>query len=133
MDETKIYQKMFKIALNELVDEEDDNKEQEIDCKMRRYYNEDEEGEKYVTHSIECEKVEESDVKLLDNVSEKKFYGNDGFNHPQFKIEIFISQIDDKHRKISVTITDDCDPEEWMDYAGERALIENLKESGHYY
>ena len=124
---------MFKIALNELVDEENENeKEQEIDCKMKKHYSEDGE-EKYVVHSIECEKIEETDVKLLDNIVEKKFYNDDVFNHAEFKIEIFISQIDDNHRKISVKVTDDYDIEEFEEYEYENDLIENLKESGHYY
>ena len=132
MDELKIYQKMYEIVFNELMDEEDD-KEYEFDCKTKKTYNEDEGGEKYAVHSIECTKIEESDVRLLDNISEKKFYGNDGFGHPLYKAEIFISQIDSTHRKIHVLVTDDYDPEEYGEYEYENALVKNLKESGHYY
>ena len=137
MDELKRIAKMIEIALNELTDKEE--KEIEVNCKIKRHpYDDNEEDYVYTdkngyAHDIECVKIVESDVKLEDNIIDKKFYKKEGSKYPEFKVEIFITQIDDNHRKIQITVSDSYDIEEFEEYEYENSLIENLKESGHYY
>jgi len=131
VDEIKLYQKMTKIILNEILNDVED-KGEEMNCKFKKYKIEDENNDQRVVHQVECTKIEETDVKLNDIITDKKFYEKDDFGYPKYKAEITISQIDDKHKEIKIRVSDYYDQEEWYDYVSEEYVMENMERSGWY-
>jgi len=136
VDELNEYDRMLKIVMRILKNNlEEDDKIENIECKMHKDVYEDGDGEdKEINYHLECIAIVKSKYVPKETIISKEYFDKPCYNCiPKYRAKIEMNGIDNETMKVNIDVEDGYDPEEYYDDEAERRQIEWLKESGHWY